>query len=47
MSEENVESFKRGTEAYNRRDLDELLNTLDPEVVWHSALLIHSGARRP
>ena len=32
MSEENVESFKRGTEAYNRRDLDELLKTLDPEV---------------
>ena len=43
MSEENVESFKRGTEAYNRRDLDELLNTLDPEVEWHSALLIPFG----
>ena len=27
MSQENVESFKRGTEAYNRRDLDELLKT--------------------
>jgi hypothetical protein len=43
MSEENVESFKRGTEAYNRRDLDELLKTLDPEVEWHSALLIRFG----
>ena len=43
MSEENVESFKRGTEAYNRRDLDELLKTLDPEVEWHSALLIPFG----
>ncbi len=43
MSEENVQSFKRGTEAYNRRDLDELLKTLDPEVEWHSALLIPFG----
>ena len=43
MSEENVESFKRGTEAYNRRDLDGLLKTLDPEVEWHSALLIPFG----
>ncbi len=43
MSEENVESFKRGTEAYNRRDVDELLRTLDPEVEWHSALLIPFG----
>ena len=29
MSEENVESFRRGTEAYNRREVDELLKTLD------------------
>ena len=43
MSEENVESFKRGTEAYNRRDVDALLKTLDPEVEWHSALLIPFG----
>jgi ketosteroid isomerase-like protein len=43
MSEQNVESFKRGTEAYNRRDVDELLKTLDPEVEWHSALLIPFG----
>jgi ketosteroid isomerase-like protein len=43
MSEENVESFKRGAEAYNRRDVDALLNELDPEVEWHSALLIPFG----
>jgi ketosteroid isomerase-like protein len=43
MSEENVESFKRGTEAYNRRDVDALVKTLDPEVEWHSALLIPFG----
>ena len=54
MSRENLESFKRGTEAYNRRDVDALLKELDPEVEWHSALLIpfggeatvKSGARR-
>ena len=43
MSRENVESFKRGTEAYNRRDVEGLLETLDPEVEWHSALLIPFG----
>ncbi len=43
MSQENVESFERGTEAYNRRDVDGLLETLDPEVEWHSALLIPFG----
>ena len=32
MSQENVESFERGTEAYNRRDVDGLLETLDAEV---------------
>jgi ketosteroid isomerase-like protein len=43
MSQENVEAFKRGAEAYNRRDVDALLKELDPEVVWHSALLIPFG----
>ena len=43
MSQENVESFQRGTEAYNRRDVDALLTELDPDVEWHSALLIPFG----
>ncbi len=43
MSEENVEAFKRGAEAYNRQDIDALLKELDPEVEWHSALLIPFG----
>jgi ketosteroid isomerase-like protein len=37
MSEENVESFKRGLDAYNRRDLDTLMETLDPDVEWRPA----------
>jgi ketosteroid isomerase-like protein len=43
MSEENVEVFKRGAEAYNRRDIEALFQDLDPEVEWHSALLIPFG----
>ena len=39
MSEENVEAFKRGVEAANRRDIEALLAELDPEIEWHSALL--------
>ena len=38
MSQENVEAFKRGLEAGNRGDVETLLEVLDPEVEWHSAL---------
>jgi ketosteroid isomerase-like protein len=38
MSQENVEAFKRGLEAGNRGDVDTLLDVLDPDVTWHSAL---------
>jgi ketosteroid isomerase-like protein len=38
MSQENVDAFKRGLEAGNRGDVDTLLEVLDPEVAWHSAL---------
>jgi hypothetical protein len=34
MSQENVESFKRGVEAYNRRDAQALIEELDPTVEW-------------
>ena len=30
MSEENVEVFRRGIEAYNRRDIDAFLEMFDP-----------------
>jgi ketosteroid isomerase-like protein len=39
MSQANVEAFKRGNDAYNRRDVEALLAELDPEVAWHSAIL--------
>jgi ketosteroid isomerase-like protein len=38
MSQENVESFRRGLEAGNRGDIEALLEELDPEIEWHSAL---------
>jgi ketosteroid isomerase-like protein len=38
MSQENVEAFERGLEAGNRGDVETLLEELDPEVEWHSAL---------
>ena len=43
MSQENVESFKRGVEAYNRRDAQGLIDVLDPRVEWHPALLVMLG----
>jgi ketosteroid isomerase-like protein len=38
VSQENVETFKRGLEAGNRRDVEALLETLDPEIEWQSVL---------
>jgi ketosteroid isomerase-like protein len=32
MSQENIETVRRGLEAFNRRDLDELLAIYDPDV---------------
>src|SRR5919201_288263 len=39
MSQENVDAFKRGTAAFNRRDIEAALEGLDPDVEWHPALL--------
>jgi ketosteroid isomerase-like protein len=39
MSSENIEALKRSIDAYNRRDVDALLDALDPEVEWHSGIL--------
>ena len=46
MSQENVEAFKRGLEAGNRGDVEGLLEELDPEVEWHSALHALLGGNR-
>ena len=46
MSQENVDAFKRGLAAYNRRDLDALFEELDPEVEWHPALAVLLGGKQ-
>ncbi len=38
MSQENVDAYKRGLDAFNRRDVEGMLNELDPEVVMHLAV---------
>jgi ketosteroid isomerase-like protein len=38
MSEENVEMVRRALEAYNRRDIEAVLEIHDPDVEWHPAL---------
>ena len=43
MSQENVEAFKRGIEAYNRRDVEALLEVHDPDVEWHPVLQVLLG----
>jgi SnoaL-like domain len=49
MSEENVESFKRCIEAWNRNDFDGWIDQLDPEVEWSTLVEVyrgHAGARQ-
>ena len=49
MSGENVESFKRLVEAWNRDDFDAWIDQFDPEVEWFTLLEVyrgHAGARR-
>ena len=39
MSQENVDAVRRFVDAYNRRDIEAMLEELDPEVEWHPAIL--------
>ena len=43
MSQENVESFRRALEAYNRRDIDTFLDAFDPMVEIHPLTLAMFG----
>jgi ketosteroid isomerase-like protein len=40
ISEENVEAFKRAADATNRRDVEALLEEVDPEIEWHPGALM-------
>ena len=43
MSSQNIEAFKRFMEAFNRRDLDALLEEVDPGVEWRPASAVAVG----
>ena len=43
MSQENVDAFKRGVEAFKRRDIEAILEELDPEVEWHPGMAAFLG----
>jgi ketosteroid isomerase-like protein len=43
MSEENVELFKRGAEAWNRDDFDAWIELIDPEVEWFALMEVYRG----
>jgi hypothetical protein len=43
MSQENVESFKRGVEAWNRDDRDAWIDQFDPEVEWFALVEVFRG----
>ena len=45
MSRENVEAFERGNEAINRRDIEALLDELDPDVEWHDVFNVMLGGQ--
>jgi ketosteroid isomerase-like protein len=39
MSQENVESLRRGFDDFAQGDVDAVLNRLDPDVDWHPAIV--------
>ena len=43
MSDENVEAFKRFIAAFNRRDLEAILEEVDPNVEWRPASAVALG----
>jgi ketosteroid isomerase-like protein len=49
MSQENVEVFKRGVEAWNGDDLDAFIDLVDPGIEWFALMEVyrgHAGVRR-
>ena len=43
MSQENVEAVRRVSDAYNRRDVEAMLNELHPEIEWQPWLQVQLG----
>jgi hypothetical protein len=45
MSEENIEAFKRFVDAFNGRDLEAILEEVDPGVEWRPASAVAVGGK--
>jgi ketosteroid isomerase-like protein len=45
MSQENVEIFKRGVEAWNSDDFETWIDQYDPEVEWFAIMEMFRGRR--
>ena len=43
MSQENVDRFVQGIEAFNRRDIPGSLRVMDPEIIWEHRLAALEG----
>jgi ketosteroid isomerase-like protein len=43
MPRDNVELMRRGLDAYNRRDVEAMLELVDPDVEWYAALDVLLG----
>ena len=43
MSQENVQAAERAIDAVNRRDIEAVLEELDPEVEWHPMIQVLLG----
>ena len=43
MSEEGVEAYRRGVDAFNRRDVEAFLREVDPEIELHASLMTMLG----
>ncbi len=49
MSQENMEIFKRGAEAWNQDDFDAWIDLIDPEIEWFALMEVfrgHAGVRQ-
>lgn len=47
QSEENSERFRHAVEAFNRSDVDAMVDLLHTEIEWHPTQLASSGGARP
>jgi ketosteroid isomerase-like protein len=45
MKQEDLEAFRRGVEAFNRRDVQAVLEVLDLDIEWHDIFEVMLGGQ--